>query len=65
MRVFRFAVLLLAVSQWSIGGESPVTAVTVSGAVPVDQSACLVHSVKELGMSAKRKEPERRWNIKP
>lgn len=58
-------VLLWAASQVSIAGEPPVTAVTVSGAVPVDQSACLVHSVKELGMSAKRIEPERRWSIKP
>ncbi|MFO0727814.1 MAG: hypothetical protein U1E65_28810 [Myxococcota bacterium] len=33
--------------------------------VPVEQDACLDHSVKELGMSAKRPGPERRWNIGP
>jgi hypothetical protein len=33
--------------------------------VPVDQDYCLDHAVKELGMSAKRVEGERRWVIGP
>ena len=42
------------------------TAVVTQAAVPAAQDACLDHTVKELGMSAKRAEgPARHWDIAP
>lgn len=55
------AVLLLAVM--AAGADAPSTRLETSSTVPVDQDACLDHSVKELGMSAKRQGTDRVWNI--
>lgn len=65
MRTFLLPVMLGWVSGVSWASDQATTSVVVSGAVPIDQSACLVHSVKELGMSAKRLGAEQRWIIKP
>lgn len=44
---------------------SPTTTLETTAQVPPEQDACLDHSVRELGMSAKRVEGERRWTIGP
>lgn len=41
------------------------TTLVAATSVPVEQDGCLDHTVKELGMSAKRKDKERKWNIGP
>jgi hypothetical protein len=43
----------------------PGTILETQSTVPVEQDGCLDHAVKELGMSAKRVEGERRWTIGP
>lgn len=41
------------------------TRLEASTTMALEQDACLDHTVKELGMSAKRKDKERRWIIGP
>ncbi len=41
----------------------PTTALEMTALVPVANDSCLDPSVRELGMSAKRVDAERRWNI--
>jgi hypothetical protein len=41
------------------------TTLSASSTVPAAQDGCLDHSVKELGMSAKKVDGERRWVIGP
>ncbi len=41
------------------------TTLVAATSVPAEQDGCLDHTVKELGMSAKRKDKERKWNIGP
>jgi hypothetical protein len=47
----------------AFGAEGGGTTLEAVSQVPVDQDACLDHTVRELGMSAKKAEPERRWVI--
>ena len=56
--------ILLAVVTGA-GAESPKS--TLEATTPVDRAndRCLDHAVKELGMSARRVENERRWTIGP
>lgn len=41
------------------------TRLETSTTMALEQDVCLDHTVKELGMSAKRKDKERRWSIGP
>lgn len=43
----------------------PSTTLEGTAAVPAAQDGCLDTAVRELGMSAKKVEAERRWNIGP
>jgi hypothetical protein len=56
--------ILLAVVMG--GGAEPARS-TLEATTPVDRAndRCLDHAVKELGMSARRVENERRWTIGP
>lgn len=45
--------------------EAERTSLEVSAPVPAELDGCLDRAVKELGMSARRVEKERRWNIGP
>lgn len=47
----------------AFAAESTGVTLEAVSQVPVEQDACLDHAVKELGMSAKKAEPERRWVI--
>jgi hypothetical protein len=49
----------------ALGAEPPRTELLASTVVPLEADACLDHAVKELGMSAKRIEKQRRWKIGP
>ena len=57
-------VTLVLFGAASPAGE-PRSTVQVTAPVPAESDGCLDHTVKELGMSAKRVEKERRWNIGP
>lgn len=57
--------LLVAGSVWA-GPPAPSTSVMVQVQMPLAQDACLDHTVKDLGMSAKKIEgPARHWDIAP
>ena len=60
--ILKIAISILAAAT-SDGG--PSTRLEVESDVPAQYDSCLDHSVRELGMSAKRVEKERRWNIGP
>lgn len=48
------------------GTPPPATSVATTAAVPLAQDACLDHTVRELGMSAKKAEgAARHWDIAP
>jgi hypothetical protein len=61
------ATLLAAalLSQAAAAADAPATTLSASAEVPAAMDSCLDHSVKELGMSAKKVESERRWVIGP
>ena len=56
-------VMLLAVAGG--GAEQVRSSLEATTAVARAQDGCLDHAVKELGMSARRVENERRWTIGP
>lgn len=60
--ILKIAISMLAAAT-SDGG--PVTQLEIESDIPAQHDSCLDHSVRELGMSAKRVEKERRWNIGP
>lgn len=65
-RSLRTTVLAAALlSQPALAADPPSTTLSASAEVPVEQDRCLDHTVKELGMSAKKLETERRWTIGP
>lgn len=45
--------------------KTTLTTLSTSAEVPAAMDSCLDHSVKELGMSAKKVDSERRWVIGP
>ena len=62
----RAAVLAAALlSPTAYAAEPPTTTLSASAEVTLEQDRCLDHTVKELGMSAKKVETERRWTIGP
>jgi hypothetical protein len=61
----RTLVLATLLSTAAAAAEPPGSTLEVSASVPAEFDGCLDHSVKELGMSAKRVEKERRWKIGP
>lgn len=60
--VVGLALLAATGVAWAADTRTTLEATT---SVPVEQDACLDHTVKELGMSAKRKDKERVWAIGP
>jgi hypothetical protein len=62
LRAAALAAVFLCRSSFA---AEPGTLLEAIALVPGDQDACLDLSVRELGMSAKRVEAERRWNIGP
>ncbi len=62
MTRFGWMLLLLGVAA---GGDPGGTTLEASTPVSRELDSCLDHAVKELGMSAKRVEKERRWTIGP
>lgn len=56
---------LLVLGVVSVAGAEGRTTLEATTSVQEDQDACLDHTVKELGMSAKRRDKERKWNIGP
>lgn len=52
-------------TQAAAAADAPATTLSASAEVPAAMDSCLDHSVKELGMSAKKVETERRWVIGP
>ena len=59
---FGWMLLLLGTAA---GGAPAGTSLEASTTVSLELDPCLDHAVKELGMSAKRVEKERRWMIGP
>lgn len=57
------SVVLAGTALATTQGKRVILEATVS--VPVEHDSCLDHSVRELGMSAKRVEKQRRWHIGP
>ena len=53
------------ISSGTAFAAEPATTLEATTGVPAEQDACLDHAVRELGMSAKRVEGERRWTIGP
>lgn len=62
MTSFGLMFLFLGVAA---GGDPGSTTLEASTLVSRELDGCLDHAVKELGMSAKRVEKERRWKIGP
>ena len=61
----RLGPLFIAGAVWA-GPPAPSTSVSVQAPVPLAQDSCLDHTVKELGMSAKKADsPARHWDIAP
>ena len=58
-------VLLLAVLPATLARGQEATTLQATTAVARESDRCLDHAVKELGMSAKQVEKERRWRIGP
>lgn len=63
MRSLRVVIFVVLGGAATFAAESPGVTLEAVSQVPVEQDGCLDHAVKELGMSAKRAEPERRWVI--
>lgn len=59
------AALVLATALPAVAGDTAGTTVETTTKVPADQDGCLDHTVRELGMSAKKVDGERRWTIGP
>lgn len=57
--------LMLLLLGTGAGGDPAGTTLEATTPVSRELDACLDHAVKELGMSAKRVEKERRWKIGP
>jgi hypothetical protein len=57
--------VLIVMAASALGAEPPRTELLASTLLPLEADGCLDHAVKELGMSAKRLEKERRWKIGP
>ena len=64
-RILRAASLAVVVLAQVAHAADPSTTLEAMAAVPAEQDGCLDTSVRELGMSAKRVDAERRWNIGP
>ena len=62
MTGFGWMLLLLGTAA---GGDPGGTTLEATTTVSRELDGCLDHAVKELGMSAKRVEKERRWTIGP
>lgn len=65
MNPLRFAALCALLLCRVAAAEGPGTVLEGIAQIPAGQDACLDLSVRELGMSAKRVEAERRWVIGP
>ena len=61
----RLSILTLFLAAAAFAADSAGTTLETQSTVPVEQDGCLDHAVKELGMSARRVEGERRWTIGP
>lgn len=60
------ACTLLSTAAFAQPAPAPAgTTLETTTQVPPEQDACLDHSIKELGMSAKKVDNERRWTIGP
>jgi len=59
------SVALAVVFSLPAAAAEPLTTLEATAAVPTAQDGCLDISVRELGMSAKRVDGERRWTIGP
>ena len=57
--------LMLLLLGTGAGGDPAGTTLQTTTPVSRELDGCLDHAVKELGMSAKRVEKERRWTIGP
>ncbi len=57
--------LMLLLLGTGAGGDPAGTTLEATTPVSRELDACLDHAVKELGMSAKRVEKDRRWTIGP
>jgi len=57
--------LMLLLLGTGAGGDPAGTTLQTSTPVSRELDGCLDHAVKELGMSARRGEKERRWTIGP
>lgn len=70
-RILSLTFVVLTLAPAAAGAEPPAaappgTVLVTQASVPLAQDACLDHSVKELGMSAKRAEGSaRHWDIAP
>ena len=56
---------MLAASPGATADAPAASVLETSASVPVDQDGCLDHTVRELGMSAKKQGTDRVWNIAP
>lgn len=61
----KLLILLSSLATPALAAEVDQTVVETTQSVAIELDSCLDHSVKELGMSAKRRQGERRWDIGP
>lgn len=60
-----FVILAAAALAQPSSAQEARSTLEATSSVSSEQDGCLDHSVKELGMSAKKVESERRWKIGP